>query len=1061
MKSVSRETTSIIPVKSVLDYLSKSPLIRQFFSSIDIDKPYGLSNLSPSSLLLILGALLHQKKLPLITIVANNQVCENLYLEAFNFIENKSHYLPEMPNEERRVPGFEIEPERYLSEAILALNKRLPGIFFATPASLKQPISSPKDLKSQSFNLGVGSALKRGFFLKSLDQWNYEQADFCTTPKTFSARGGIIDIFLPYSSHPVRIELYGDTIESIRLFDPTTQRSIGSRKNIRIFPPPQSGKIENQQSIEKLLEKINKAVLYITQKAEMFCIQNNVNVDNLEYVHQEIFSLAESTLEARKEIINRAISSYNKKVRFFFDSSLSDNLFLNNRCQYVAANLPTGFHSKDFDLICLTPKEFSSARSKRRSRWSIEKGDLKHEKISSLKALNWGDYLVHQDYGIGLYRGLAKVGKKNALQETIKIEYDHGGFVYIPIDSFNKVHRYIGLGERKPKLSVLGSGKWERQKAITRKTAQETVDTLVSIYRARNQPRGFKYSNDTDFLTALTNSFPYEETQDQKKAIHTVLNDMDEPFPMDRLVYGDVGFGKTEVALRAAVKAITSGKTVFFMTPTTILADQHYITCKSRLDPLGMNVELLSRFRTKKEQAVVIRKLCSKEVDLLVGTHRLLSGDLDISNLGLLILDEEHRFGVKHKETIRQLKSKIDVLTLTATPIPRTLQQSLIGIKEISKIETAPKERLPVTTWVKYFDWAQIYRVIERELVRDGQVYFLHNDIESMPFFYEKLYHHFKNYRVATAHGKMTSKGLEKTILSFFSGAVDVLICTTIIESGLDVPNANTIIINNAHRFGLAQLYQIRGRVGRSEHQAYCYLLIPSNQNLSPEAYHRLKAIEHYSALGSGYNIALKDLEIRGAGNLFGFEQSGHISRVGFEMYSKILKEAVQSAFQQTPELEQPQVRISFAGHALIPPDFIPFVQERLSFYQQLAEAKTVDSVKIIGDELKDRYGNPPPEINNLISITWLRTLYNSLPIEEIVINPDSALVKINNCPDGITVPEFMDRLKKYLSGSNDQWTIQINKDGFIVAQVAVDGFRQAFNELFHFAGLFSKATQP
>jgi len=528
---------------------------------------------------------------------------------------------------------------------------------------------------------------------------------------------------------------------------------------------------------------------------------------------------------------------------------------------------------------------------------------------------------------------------------------------------------------------------------------------------------------------------------------------------MDRLIYGDVGFGKTEVALRAAVKAITSGKIVFFLTPTTILADQHYITSKNRLQPLGITVELLSRFRSKKEQTEIIQKVKNHKIDLLVGTHRLLSGDLDISNLGLLILDEEHRFGVKHKETIRQLKTKVDVLTLTATPIPRTLQQSLVGIKAISKIETAPKERLPISTWVKYFDWKQVYQIIGQELSRNGQVYFLHNDIESMAFYFNKLEEHFPHRQIAMAHGKMTSRELERTILSFFSGEIDVLICTTIIESGLDVANANTIIINNAHRFGLAQLYQIRGRVGRSEQQAYCYLLIPKDKHLSPGAYRRLKAIEYYSTLGSGYNIALKDLEIRGAGNLFGFEQSGHISKVGFEMYSKIIKDAVGDTLNKVIEPKKEPVHIVFAGHAFIPPAFIPIVQERLFFYQRLAEAESINAIDEISEEMTDRYGALPEEVNHLLEISRLRVLYQPIPVETVNINHKDIRVKISKPLDNVDLSDFIVHLKAQLVNLPDPWGFQVKKGGYILIRQTVTNFIHAFDSLTRFAGLFSNAS--
>jgi transcription-repair coupling factor (superfamily II helicase) len=902
MKPVSRETTTVVSLDSILTVIAKSDPIQWFLSPRQKNSSRELSDLTTPALLLVLASYFRSVSKPVVVIAPDSQSSEKLYKEAFNLLGKQCFYLAQIQEEDRRVPGFEIEPERYLTEALHALGKKTFGLFFTTPDALRQSILPPSNTSREAVVLKVNSTFNREQLIKTLLRWNYELMDFCITPKSFSSRGGILDIFLPYASHPVRLEFFGNSIESIRLFDPSTQRSIGDRVLVELLPPPVMENATDTITVLRTIEGLNCVILYIIQKDNNFSLANHPHPKKSRSIHQEEFFLLQHTVEARNEILTRALTGYGlNQRRFYFDPRTHEKPFPFSGFKHVLTTLPAGFHSKDLGVICLTPREIGRAKPRLRTRWAIKSPVLKHEKLSSLKSLDWGDYLVHQDYGIGLYRGLAKVGDKNALQENIKIEYE-GGFVYIPIDSFTKVHRYIGLGDGTPKLSRLGSGQWERQKAVTRKSAQAVVDMLVALYRARSQPRGFTYSADTEFLVALEESFPYEETHDQEAAIRTVLEDMDRLVPMDRLIYGDVGFGKTEVALRAAVKAITSGKMVFFLTPTTILADQHYITSKNRLQPLGITVELLSRFRSKKEQAEIIQKIKDHKIDLLVGTHRLLSGDLDISNLGLLILDEEHRFGVKHKETIRQLKTKVDVLTLTATPIPRTLQQSLVGIKAISKIETAPKERLPISTWVKYFDWNQIYQMIDQELGRGGQVYFLHNDIESMAFYFNKIEEQFPDRRIAMAHGKMTSRELERTILSFFSGEIDVLICTTIIESGLDVSSANTIIINNAHRFGLAQLYQIRGRVGRSEQQAYCYLLIPKDKSLSPEAYQRLKAIEYYSTLGSGYNIALKDLEIRGAGNLFGFEQSGHISKVGFEMYSKIIKDAVDETLNKTVE---------------------------------------------------------------------------------------------------------------------------------------------------------------
>ena len=467
---------------------------------------------------------------------------------------------------------------------------------------------------------------------------------------------------------------------------------------------------------------------------------------------------------------------------------------------------------------------------------------------------------------------------------------------------------------------------------------------------------------------------------------------------MDRLLYGDVGFGKTEVALRAIVAVITSGRSCFFLAPTTVLSDQHYITCKNRLGPLGINVELLSRFRTKKEQSSILKNLKEKKIDVLVGTHRLLSEDVYTGGLGLLIVDEEHRFGVKNKEKIKTLKSGVDVLTLTATPIPRTLQQSLVGLKDTSKIETPPKSRLPIKTYVKRFGWSTIEKIIKRELSRGGQVYFVHNDILGLSFYKDKLSSLFPNQNVGVAHSKVGSRELEKTVLSFFKGTVGVLVCTSIIESGLDIPNANTIIINEAQNFGLSQLYQIRGRVGRGSRQAYCCLCIPKDHKLSPTAFERLKSIEFNTSLGSGYTVAMKDLEIRGSGNLFGLEQSGQVARVGLNLYNKILTESVQES--QGKQGGKPHLpAVVYDGDAFFEEAYMPLVEDRLYYYQSLSEAGSPSNLLTIKEEVEDRFGSLTPSANNLFVVSEVRLSFSFLFPKKININKNLVSFYFDSLP--------------------------------------------------------------
>jgi transcription-repair coupling factor (superfamily II helicase) len=504
------------------------------------------------------------------------------------------------------------------------------------------------------------------------------------------------------------------------------------------------------------------------------------------------------------------------------------------------------------------------------------------------------------------------------------------------------------------------------------------------------------------------------------------------------------------------MRAVLSNKVVFFLAPTTVLSDQHYITCKNRLEPLGVTVELLSRFRTKKEQAIILDRLHNNKIDVLVGTHRLLNRDVPTKNLGLLVVDEEHRFGVKHKEYIRGIKNRVDVLTLTATPIPRTLQQSLVGIRDTTNIETPPLSRLPIQTNVLRFNWTFIKKAIQKELKRNGQVYFLHNDVAGLPFLFEKIGSLFPGARIAVGHGQLPSKQLEGVILSFFAGDVDILLCTTIIESGLDIPNANTIIINNAHMFGLAQLYQIRGRVGRGEKQAYCFLCLPTDLQLLPDAFQRLKAIEHYSSLGSGYSVAIKDMEIRGAGNLFGYEQSGQISNVGFELYNKILNQALRESLGEKTSKQKDKLSVVFSGDALIKNEYMPLVQDRLYFYQKISESFSVDDIFSVREELVDRFGPLPIETETLLTISSLQCALYSYPILKSFIKPNVFSVVLGEVPAGLGPSAFFQRLSEAFQDSGRPYKIKNGSEGFLVIAFETVSIKDSLGFSIKFAELFS-----
>jgi|TARA_Y100000310_G_scaffold139466_1_gene138785 transcription-repair coupling factor (superfamily II helicase) len=989
-----------------------------------------LSGLSSQSV--FLSAIFTELRGQISIICEDSNLSEKIYASCAGLLDGSIFHFPKLPGASPSVPGFVSQEQVAFSRAFNRLSSGKCGLFVASESSLFQSISSPNKKTEAHLNFLVGSVLPKESVIEKLSLWGYEMVDHSASPNTFSSRGCIFDVFPLYANHPVRIEYFGDQIESIRVFSPETQLSEGGRDSFKLFPPIYS-KNKTSTNLKELIKNFSDVVLYITRSGFKF-----LGGEERVSVFSEPNSLSGLTPESVKSAIENLLSNKNQNSVYLFNPS-GRPFYTHRKLKEIPIYLEGGFSLPDLGITCLVVP----------GRGPVMRGpvfhDKKQKKIFSLTDLNWGDYLVHYDYGIGIYRGLESVGSFGNREENIRIEYGDGGYVYVPLNRFNRVHKYVGLGESNPSLSKLGSGAWEKQKAITKKSAKEVVEYLVALYRARHKPRGFRYIKESGFFQKLEESFPFQETADQLSAIEDINKDLDKPVPMDRLVYGDVGFGKTEVAIRAAMRVVLSGKAVFFLAPTTVLSDQHYITCKNRLGPLGVNIELLSRFRTKKEQSNIIEQLHKNSIDVLVGTHRLFGDDIPISNLGMLIVDEEHRFGVKHKETIRKLKNHVDVLTLTATPIPRTLQQSLVGIRDTSKIETPPKERLPIQTFVKRFDWSFIEMAIKNELRRSGQVYFLHNDINSLPFLLEKIQSLFPTSLAAVGHGQMPSRALEKIILGFFGGEIDILLCTTIIESGLDVPNANTIIINRAHMFGLAQLYQIRGRVGRGGKQAFCYLCIPQKMKLLPEAFQRLKTVEYYSALGSGYNIAMKDLEIRGAGNLFGYEQSGQISKVGFELYNKILSEAIKERRGEEICPEKDKLSIVFSGGAQINADYMPLVQDRLYFYQKISDVKTKGGLNKIRHELKDRFGTIPPDTEMLLKLSSIQCALYPYPVSKCVINAKESQFILDKIPAGMDPSKFFELLRVALKLNPNPYSIKTTKTGSLSISIKTQSVAESF----------------
>ena len=994
---VSRETP-FAPLAPVLDHIHHSKPGRALAQSLARKEPVTLWGLTEVAAALVLASVCRQTPATFAIVCAGFQPAESFYHSAISTLRKSVYWIPVLQATFTDVSGFALEAERYLTESYHALKQKRRGLFITSEQTLQQLAPKLPGDTFQGIKIYTGLKHGRETLAQTLVSWGFEQVDRTEQPKTFSIRGGIMDIFLLHARRPVRLEFFGNTIESIRWFNPISQLSVQQIERVELLPPANAITQKSRRTYRDLLTDKGATFVHIHQNHNRVELSTGDGARMACRVTPWTETVAGGKLDP--PVLWSTIKQVSiKKTYIFAGADTTNGKALSTgplNTTALATRIPRGFHSSDLSLACIDLSEITPAPKPYLSRWTNVDPYGEQPHGFHLKDINWGEYVVHRDYGIGIYRGLQLIKTKTGHQECLKIEYADGGFIYVHPDHFAKVHRYISSKKGAVTLSRLGTKRWQQQLQRSRQSTRRIVNDLAAFYASKNKRRGFRYTSDMELCHHLEQSFPYQETPDQRQAIEEIYADMLSERPMDRLLIGDVGFGKTEVALRAAMKAIASGKQVFFLTPTTILADQHYITCKGRLEPLGVRVALLSRFTPIDGVEQILQDLKTGAVDIVVGTHRLLSPDVQALSLGLLIIDEEHRFGVKHKQRLREIKSTVDILTLTATPIPRTLQQALVGLRDVSQLQTPPRERWPIRTSVHHFDWKKVYYPIQLELQRNGQVYFLHNDINALSFYCQRLMNLFPHHTVAVTHGKMPSRKLEETILAFFAGEVDILLCTVIIESGLDVTNANTIIINNAHKFGLSQLYQIRGRVGRSHRQAYCYLLIPKGLKLTDTAYQRLKTIERLSSLGVGYEIALKDLEFRGPGNLFGYEQSGHIASIGFEMYCNLLSESVLERQGKAPISPPSKPTIKLTEDAYLSSQYISLVEDRLYFYQRLNGAASSEEINHIEQELMDRFGPPPAEVVNLLRLVRCQTRLTNTLVRAMEITPKRLICRLD-----------------------------------------------------------------
>ena len=944
------------------------------------------------------------------------------------------------------------------AEVLTRISKGTGNFMIVTYAeAIIEKVVTRRSLERNTMEARVGQSLSIDFMLEFLTENEFDRNDFVYEPGQFAIRGGIIDVYSFAHELPYRIELDGDKIVSIRSFDPSTQLSETMMNFVTIIPNVQKGLVREEhqsffdfisaettiwsKNLEYIVEYIKISFKSIQDKygetfhseeqqivfriAEIFdtasqTIERISTLRNIEFggksyfEHQENFIfnmtvpqhfnknfdlLVEQFYKNQEKKYNSIIFSDSAKqverLYSILDEIKKPKEFEGKELKFAPLNISIheGFIDHDLKLACYTDHQIFD----RYHRFRLRKNYSRSEAITlkEIYSLKPGDFITHIDHGVGRFAGLEAIDVNGKQQEAIRLVYKDHDILYISIHSLHRIARYTGKEGSAPVLNKLGSTTWATLKQKTKKRVKDIAKDLIALYARRRVQKGFAFTKDTYMQTELEASFIYEDTPDQVKSTRDIKKDMEREYPMDRLICGDVGFGKTEIAVRAAFKAVTDGKQVAILVPTTILALQHYRTFKERLKNFPCTIDYINRFKSAMQQKDTIQKIKNGKIDIIIGTHRLLSKDIVFKDLGLFIVDEEQKFGVAAKEKIKSVRVNVDTLTLTATPIPRTLQFSLMGARDLSVINTPPPNRFPVTTEVHVFNDILIRDAILYEVSRGGQVFFIHNrisDIHDMSVMIQKLC---PDVKIEVGHGQMDGDQLENVLMNFIEGDSDVLVSTTIVESGLDISNANTIIINNAQNFGLSDLHQMRGRVGRSNKKAFCYLLAPPLTVLTPEARQRLKAIEEHAELGSGFSVAMRDLDIRGAGNLLGGEQSGFISEIGFEMYQKILDEALQELketdYKDLFPVEEERkfvndCQIDTDMEMRIPDDYVTSISERLSLYKELDELETEEKLIEYGNNLLDRFGPLPKQVFELMNTIRLRWRAREIGFEKIVL---------------------------------------------------------------------------
>ena len=984
-------------------------------------------------------------------VLPNRESAEYCAADLYNCVKGDCiFYLPES--------GKAVERSNYKSslgvQRTTAVSKLLEnsGLNFIVtyPAALEEKIPDCGQLKEGRFSLRSGDQLPYEELRRKLLELGFEKVDFVSAPGQFAIRGAIIDIFSFSLERPYRVSYFGNEIDAIHSFDCNTQLSVEKVEQADIFSQivaqgADDGVFLSGQLPQDCTVWLDSSDMYkekdffpdllahrhvylevpISLRDEMSGQTVHFNISP-QPVFNKNFELLISDIRSHLENNYKVyiIGEKESQLERLRSIMLQDEhailpVFLKDM------NLHAGFIDHDDRICCYTDHEIFDRFHRVRIRRSVEKSE--QLTMNDLNAFNLGDYIVHIDHGVGVFGGLVKMrDDKGRVHEVVKLMYGGSDVVFVSVHALNKISRFRSKDGEAPKINKLGSKVWTNMKQAAKSRVKDIAKELIQLYAKRRASKGFPFSADTYLQEELESSFMYEDTPDQERATKAVKEDMEDICPMDRLICGDVGFGKTEIAIRAAFKAACDSKQVAVLVPTTILSLQHYETFKARLQNLPCTVEYVSRLRTAGQIADIKKRLKAGTIDILIGTHKILGAGFEFKDLGLLIIDEEQKFGVSAKEKLRQLKASVDTLTLTATPIPRTLQFSLLGARDLSIIQTPPPNRIPIQTEITLFNEQEIKSIIDYELNRGGQIFFLHNKVEQLPAIQDILHRLEPDMKICVAHGQMEARELEDRMLAFMRGDYDLLLCTTIIENGLDIPNANTIIVNQAQNIGLSDLHQLRGRVGRSNKKAFCYLIVPPLVTLTDDARRRLRAIEEFSDLGSGFNIAMQDLDIRGAGNLLGAEQSGFIADMGYETYQKILSEAMEELGMETGvstrsgrEIWVEDCSIETDQPAFIPDDYIDITAEKLRIYKLLDAQKDEREIDRLAAQVADRFGPVPAELQNLIAVVKIRNLGSSMGFEKIIVKNGMQIMFFVNNPlsafyQSKQFEKILDRVNEY-----------------------------------------------